>query len=141
LAYAQLGLNGDANKEEAKRLLEEVVSTDPTYHQALAGLFLLDPNRRELLDSGLGSCIERIAKAPEDLSYPFHRAEMELLKGDLSEQKIRDLFFQAAQKAGIARGFAEESILFLKLAAVYLRDRIDGAARDMIRMLQASEVR
>jgi tetratricopeptide (TPR) repeat protein len=136
LAYARLGLGGNANRQEAQRLLEEVLAADPSYHQAAAGLFLLYPDRRDLLEHGLRSCNERMAKAPGDLSYPFHRAEMELLKGDLSKQRINELFLQAVQQAGSARGFAEESISFLKLAILHVKNETHEAVRGAIEILR-----
>jgi tetratricopeptide (TPR) repeat protein len=136
LAYTHLRLGGPDNKKQAKHLLEEVLAADPSYHQAAAGLFLIQPARRDLLESGLRACNERMNKALDDLSYPFHRAELELLKGDLSDQKMLALFIQAARRCAAARGFVEESIWFIELARRYLKDQVAERARDVIEELR-----
>ena len=138
LAFTLLELGGQSNESEAKKLLDEILIADPSYHQAAAGLFLLYPARRDLLDRGLEHCKERMNKAPGDLSYPFHRAEMELLKGELSDEMIQMLFIRAAKKAGRALGFMAESVSFLTLTGDRQSERFGESARTAIALLRTS---
>jgi hypothetical protein len=48
LAFTLLELGGQSNESEAKKLFDDVLIADPSYHQAAAGLFLLCPARWDL---------------------------------------------------------------------------------------------
>lgn len=117
LAYVLLALDGEDHRELAKKLWYEVLKADPSYHQAAAGLYLIEPKNVDLLVQALKHCTERMQSAPHDLSYKFHKAELELLKGDLRLDTIIDLFEAAVASAGDAKAYSYISLWFLELAS------------------------
>lgn len=136
LAYVLLSMDGAERRNQARELLEYVWTIDPTYHQAAAGLFLLQPSRSDLLEEGIRCCKERFDSAPYNLSYPFHLAEIELLRGTLGLKAVDRLFTKAVENAGTAVIHARSSIRFLKLSMQYLGTGLEHA-RSVIGYLES----